>query len=306
MSPDATQRLSGRTYPLGIDDVARVGYGAMQLSTLGDRPADAVALLREAIDAGVDHIDTAAFYGDGFVNRMIRDALRPGERVVVATKVGAEPNPGAKIPLRFAQKPEQLRASVERNLSSLGLEQIPLVNLRRGDVGPGLPPEGDQVVDMDDQIAAMIAMRDEGKIGAIGLSGVDLDGLHRLLPAGIACVQNAYSLVSRQFETMLATCLAHRIAWVPFFPLGGTFPGWPKVTHHPTVVTIATRLGVTPSQVGLAWLLRHAPNTLLIPGTTNLGHLKENIAVSDVALDDAAMAELDAVETIGSEPHPRQ
>ena len=302
MSPVTTRR----TYSLGVNEVARVGYGAMQLRTLQDRPADAVTLLREAIDAGVDHIDTAEFYGDGFVNGMIRDALRPGERVVVATKVGAEPNPGGEIPLRFAQRPEQLRASVERNLLSLGLEQVPLVNLRRGDVGPGITPEGDQVVDMNDQIAAMVDMRDEGKIGAIGLSGVDLDGLHRLLPAGIACVQNAYSLVSRQFEDMLATCLAHGIAWVPFFPLGGTFPGWPKVTEHPTVVTIATRLGITPSQVGLAWLLRHAPNTLLIPGTTNLGHLRDNIAVADIALDDAAMTELDAVETMGSEPRPWQ
>ena len=286
----------GGTYPLGDRAVARVGYGAMQLRLLEDRPAEAVALLRRAIESGVDHVDTAEFYGDGFVNRMIREAVRPDDGVVVASKVGAEPNPGGKIPLRFAQRPEQLRESVERNLASLGVEQIPVVNLRRSDAGPGLVPEGDQVVDMDDQIAVMVALRDEGKIGAIGLSGVDLDGLRRLMPADIACVQNAYSLLSRQYEDMLALCLAEGIAWVPFFPLGGTFPDWPKVTDHPTVVTIAARLGATPSQVGLAWLLRHAPNTLLIPGTTNLEHLRQNVAVATVALDEAAIAELAALE----------
>lgn len=292
----------GGTYPLGGRDVARVGYGAMQLRTLQGGPADAVALLRRAIELGVDHVDTAEFYGDGFVNRTIREVIRPGDGVVVASKVGAESNPGGKIPLRFAQRPEQLREGVERNLSSLGVERIPVVNLRRGDVGPGLVPEGDQIVDMDDQIAVMVAMRDEGKIGAIGLSGVDLDGLRRLLPAGIACVQNAYSLLSRQFEDMLAFCLARGIAWVPFYPLGGTFPGWPRVTDHPTIVALAARSGVTPSQVGLAWLLRHAPNALLIPGTTNLEHLEQNMAVATVALDEVAMSELAAIEAVAAQP----
>lgn len=307
MSPDTTQQLAiGCTYPLSGRNVARIGYGAMQLRAMEDRPAEAVALIEKAIELGVDHVDTAEFYGDGFVNRTIRKALAPGHGVVIASKVGADPNPGAQIPLIFAQRPEQLRASVERNLSSLGLEQISLVNLRRGDVGPGIKPEGDQIVDLDDQIAAMIAMRDAGKIGAIGLSGIDLVGLRRLLSAGIACVQNAYSLVSRQFEDMLALCLAHQIAWVPFFPLGGTFPGWPKVTDNQTVVDVAARLSVTPAQVGLAWLLRHAPNTLLIPGTTNLEHLKKNMAVAKVALDEAAMSELDAVETIAAAPRPWQ
>jgi len=297
MSANAARAdVPGARYPLAGKDVARIGYGAMQLRTLMERPGEALALLRQAIDLGVDHIDTAEFYGDGFVNRMIRDALQRADGVVIASKVGAEPNPGGGIPLRFAQRPEQLRASVERNLSSLGMERIPLVNLRRGDAGPGITPEGDQRVDIDDQIAAMVAMRDEGKIGAIGLSGVDLAGLRRCLPAGIACVQNAYSLVSRQFEDLLALCLAHEIAWVPFFPLGGTHPHWPKVADHAAVADIAARLGVTPSQVGLAWLLRHAPNILLIPGTTKLEHLRENMAASALALDEAAMAELDAIE----------
>ena len=220
----------GGAYRLGPHEVARIGYGAMQLRHCAANPAEAVALLERAIDLGVDHIDTAQFYGDGFVNEMIRKVLRPGDRVVVASKIGADPDPQGKIPLRLAQHPKQLWASVEDNLASLGLEHIPLVNLRRADVGPGLATEGDQIVDIDDQMAAMIAMRDEGKIGAIGLSAVSLDGLNRALPAGIACVQNAYSLVSRQFEDALQFCLANTIAWVPFFPLGGAAPGWPKVT----------------------------------------------------------------------------
>jgi len=284
--------------------VARVGYGAMQLRHCEANPAAAVTLLERAIDLGVNHIDTAQFYGNGFVNKMIREVLRPGDGVVVASKVGADPDPQGKIPVKLAQRPEQLRASVEDNLVSLGLDQIPLVNLRRPDVGPGLAAEGNQIVDIDDQMAVMIAMRDEGKIASIGLSAVNLDGLRRARLADIACVQNAYSLVSREFEDMVAFCLVNGIAWVPFFPLGGAAPGWPKVTDQPKVVDIAARMNVTPSQVGLAWLLRHTPNTLLIPGTANLGHLEQNMAVATVALDDAAMADLDAIETTAAGRYP--
>ena len=291
----------GGVHRLGDHEVARVGYGALQLRAA--RPDQAVALLRRAIDLGIDHIDTAQFYGDGSVNRAIRAALPPGGRVVVATKVGADPDQG-RIPVKLAQRPEQLRASLEDNLLSLGLEQIPVVNLRRADVGPGLSAEGDQVVDIDDQMAVMVAMRDEGKIGAIGLSAVDLERLSRALPAGIACVQNAYSLVSRESEPLLRLCLANGIAWTPFYPLGGNGPGRPRVVDHPKVKEAATRLGVTPMQVGLAWLLRHAPNTLLIPGTTNVEHLEQNLAAASVALDQETMADLDAIgaPTAGDRP----
>jgi len=275
--------------------VSRVGYGAMQLERLHrDRDA-AIALLRRAVELGVDHIDTAHFYGDGFVNGLIRDAIRPEDGVLVATKVGADPNPGGPLPLRPAQRPEQLRASVEDNLRSLGVDRLDLVNLRRLDVGPGIRATGDQVVDLDDQLAELTALRDEGKIGAIGLSGVTLDGLRRALPAGIACVQNAYSLVNREHEEMLALCAAERIAWVPFFPLGGAFPGLPKVTDEPAVQDAAKSIGCGPSQIGLAWLLRHAPNVLLIPGTADAAHLAENVAAASVRLDDATLATLDAV-----------
>lgn len=275
--------------------VSRIGYGAMQLERLsGDRGA-AIELLRRAVELGVDHVDTAQFYGDGLVNGFIREVIRPEDGVVVVSKVGAAPNPGGRIPLRPAQRPEELRASVEANLTSLGVDQVPVVNLRRLDTGPGLRAEGDQVVDIDDQLAVMTAMRDEGKIGAIGLSSVPLDGLRRAIPAGIACVQNAYSLVTRDDEDMLRLCLAEQIAWVPYFPLGSAFPGMPKATDEPAVATVAQTLGATPAQVGLAWLLRHAPNVLLIPGTADAGHLEANIAVSTITFDDATLATLDTV-----------
>jgi aryl-alcohol dehydrogenase-like predicted oxidoreductase len=285
-----TAAFAGRT-------VSRIGYGAAQLDRLHDRPREAAALLRRAIELGADHVDTATFYGFGFANAVIREALRPDDDVLVVTKVGADPDPGGRLPLRTAQRPEQLRASVEDNLRGLGLDRLPVVNLRRLDTGPGLRAEGDQAVDLDDQLAVMTALRDEGKIGAIGLSSVTLDGLRRALPAGIVCVQNAYSLVSRDDEDMLRLCAAEGIAWVPFFPLGGAFPGLPKVTEEPAVRAVAESLGVTPSQVGLAWLLHHAPNILLIPGTADAAHLEANMAVGGIAFDDDARAALDAVES---------
>ncbi|MEU4979785.1 aldo/keto reductase [Streptomyces sp. NPDC021969] len=288
--PGGAGVLAGRT-------VSRIGYGAMQLERLHTDRAAAVALVRRAVERGVDHLDTAQFYGDGFVNEVIREALRPADDVVVVSKVGADPDPGGPLPLRPAQRPEELRASVEDNLRSLGTDRIPVVNLRRLDTGPGLRAEGDQVVDLDDQLAVMTALRDEGKIGAIGLSSVTADGLRRALPAGIVCVQNAYSVVSRDDEDMLALCSAGGVAWVPYFPLGGAFPAMPKVADEPAVHTVANRLGVTPAQVGLAWLLHHAPNVLLIPGTADAGHLDANLAVGEIALDEPSLAALDAVRS---------
>ena len=274
---------------LGDLTVSRIGYGAMQLERLhGDRDA-AIALLRRARELGVDHVDTAEFYGEGFVNELIRDAYGPRNGVVVVTKIGAEPNPGGAIRLRPAQRPGELRTSVENNLRSLGTDRIPVVNLRRLDTGPGIGATGDQIVDLDDQLAALVALRDEGTIGAIGLSGVTLDVLRRALPAGIVCVQNAYSLVARDDEELLRLCADEGIAWMPFFPLGGAFPGWPKVTDAPVVVEQASALGCTPAQLGLAWLLHHAPNVLLIPGTADAEHLESNLAAGALVLDDATM-----------------
>lgn len=279
-------KLGGRT-------VSRIGYGAMQLERLHDR-GTAIALLRRAVELGIDHVDTAQIYGNGFANGLIRDAFRPEDGVVVVSKVGGDPNPGGPVRIRPAQRPEELRASVEANLEALGLDQIPVVNLRRMDTGPGIQASADQVVDLDDQLAMMIALRDEGKVGAIGLSGVTLDVLRRALPAGIACVQNAYSVVSRGDEEMLRLCIDEQIAWVPFFPLGSAFPGMPSVTGNPVVTATAQSLGCLPSQVGLSWLLHHAPNVLLIPGTADLRHLEANVAAGTIELDEAALAALDA------------
>ncbi|WP_433276701.1 aldo/keto reductase [Pseudonocardia xinjiangensis] len=286
--PGGPGLLAGRT-------VSRIGYGGMQLERLhGDRAA-AIALLRRAVELGVDHVDTAQFYGDGFVNELIREALRPQDEVLVVSKVGADPDQQGPFPLHPAQRPDELRASVEDNLRSLGRDQIPVVNLRRLDTRPGLRAEGDQVVDIDDQLAAMVALRDEGKIGAIGLSSVTLAGLRRALPAGIVCVQNAYSLVARDDEEMASLCRAEKIAWVPFFPLGGAFPGLPKVADEPAVHAAARSLGATPSQIGLAWLLHHAPNVLLIPGTADPDHLEANVAAGSITIDKATLTTLDAI-----------
>ncbi|HWD62474.1 MAG TPA: aldo/keto reductase, partial [Humibacter sp.] len=275
----------GGTLTIARREVARIGYGAMQLERLSHDPDAAASVLRHALDRGVDHIDTAEFYGNGFVNSVIRSVAGTRSDVFVATKIGATPNPGGPLPLRAAQRPEQLRASVEDNLRSLGTDILDLVYLRRMDVGPGLRPEGDQIVPMDDQLATLTALRDEGKIAALGISAVDADGVRHALPAGITAVQNAYSLVDRQFEGMLELCSAEGVAWVPYFPLGGAFPGLAKVTEQPAVLDAATRLGAAPSQIGLAWLLQHSPDIALIPGTASIEHLDENLAVASIELD---------------------
>ncbi|NDZ92913.1 aldo/keto reductase [Streptomyces sp. SID6673] len=291
----STASHPGGTGTIGDHSVARVGYGAMQLEHRRDDRAAAVAVIRRAIDLGVDHIDTAQFYGNGFSNELIREALRPDDGVTVVTKVGADPNPDGPMPMRAAQRPAELRASVEHNLRSLGVDQIPVVNLRRVDANAPIPVSEDQVVDFDDQLAAMVAMRDEGLIGGIGLSTVSIDMLRRALPAGIACVQNAYSLVSRTDDDMLDLCTAEGIAWVPYFPLGSAFPGMPKVTDEAIVAEVAQTLDVTPSQVGLAWLLHRAPGVLLIPGTSSVEHLEQNVAAGSVVLDADMLAALDNV-----------
>ena len=210
------------------------------------------------------------------------------------------------IPLTAAQKPAELRRAVEDDLMQLGVETIPVVNLRRLDLGPGLRAEGDQIVGLDDQLAEMIALRNEGKIGAIGLSNVTVEVLQRALPAGIVCVQNAYSVLDRSQEAVLDLCLAEGIASVPFFPLGSRLPGLPKVADHPVVRDIADDLGVTPAQVGLAWLLAHAPNTLLIPGTHAIAHLQENIAAGDVDLGTDALAHLDRIGSLSGGGLPQE
>ncbi|MCC8908368.1 aldo/keto reductase [Curtobacterium sp. GD1] len=285
--PGGASTLGGRT-------VGRIGYGAMALERFTDDRQAGVALLHRARELGVDHVDTADFYGDGVANDVIRRAFGADDNVVVVSKVGAV-RVAAPVPLALAQRPEQLRAQVHANLRSLGRERIDVVNLRRADTGPGLLAEGDQLVDVEDQLAEMTAMRDEGLIGGIGLSAVSGEVLERGLAAGIVCLQNAYSLVAREHEALLDQCIREGIAWVPYFPLGGAFPGLPKVVDEPVAVRIADELGVTPAQLGLAWLLQHAPDVLLIPGTSDAGHLAENLAAGAVRLGESQVADLDAV-----------
>jgi pyridoxine 4-dehydrogenase len=268
-------------------------------------PEDATGVLRRAVELGVNHIDTSSFYGPGEVNRRIHAALAPyRDDLVIVSKVGARFTGDEPVPLAAAQKPAELRAAVEDDLRQLGLERVPVVNLRRMDLGPGVQAEDDQIVDLDDQLAEMIALRDEGKIGGIGISSVPLEILQRALPAGIVCVQNAYSLLDRSQEAMLDVLKAQdgeEIAWVPYFPLGSAFPGFPKVADDPVVLDIAGELDVLPAQVGLAWLLAHAPNTLLIAGTKSIGHLEENIGAGDIVLSADQVARLDAVTAPGAE-----
>lgn len=294
--PGGTARLGDRT-------VARIGFGAMQLpgpGVLGPPRdhAEAIGVLRRAVELGVDHVDTAGFYGPDVANPLIREALHPyPEGLVVVSKVGAQRDAaGGWLP---AQRPDELREAVEDDLRSLALDQVPVMNLRLMDPEHLAHAPADQRVALDDQIAAMTALRDEGKIGDFGLSNVSLQQLEQALPAGPVCVQNPYSVLDRSGEPLLRACAAAGVAWVPFFPLGSAFPGMPKVTENPAVQDAARRLGATAAQVGLAWLLVHAPNVLLIPGTSRRAHLEENVAVGAVRLDDAAVTALDALATPG-------
>jgi len=277
---------------LGDHDVLRIGFGAMQLEHAD--PADALKVLQRAVELGVDHLDTAQFYGPGTVNDLIRTALYPyADSLRIVTKIGAVTHPTER--LVAAQKPAELRASVEENLRTLDTERLAVVNLRRADMPPGITATGDQVVDLDSQLAELIALRDEGKIGGIGLSHVSLAQLRQALPAGIICVQNMYNVLTRGHEDVLTECTEQGIAWVPFFPLGSAFDRLPNVTDNPVVIAHAERLGITPAQAGLAWLLGHSPAILLIPGTRNLGHLADNVAVARIELDQEAMTALDAL-----------
>jgi len=284
----------GGTAELAGQPVARIGFGVMQLERSGAGRDAALAILRQAAAAGINHLDTAQFYGA--CNELIRAALAPYPAgLVLATKVGAVRVPGAKpVPLVPAQRPAELRAQVEANLASLGTERLGLVNLRRLDARPGIIADGDQRVDLDDQLAELSDLRAAGKIGGIGLSNVSAAQLRQALPAGIACVQNSYSVLDRSAEPVLDRCREHGIDWVPFFPLGSSgFGGMRKVTDEPAVAAVAAVLGVTPAQVGLAWQLAHYDKTLLIPGTASPAHLAENIAVADVKLPADALDALD-------------
>ena len=304
MAENAQARPSGTPGRLGGRPVNRVGYGAMQLEST--EREQAVSLLRRAVELGVDHIDTAQFYGHA--NETIRAALHPyPEHLVLVSKVGAAHDEGSQYGLAPAQRPRDLRASVEANLRSLGVERLDVVNLRRLDgPGAGIRANGDQLVDLQDQLDELVALRREGKIGDIGLSNVTADQLRQALPAGIACVQNSYNVLDRSAEAVLDECREHDIAWVPFFPLGSALPGMTKVAEHPAVLAAARSTGATPAQVGLAWLLAHDPHVLLIPGTSDPAHLEQNLEAADITLDAETTADLDALTDGGSPSTERE
>ena len=261
---------------LGEKPINRIGFGAMQLAGPGvfgpPRDPDAArAVLRRAIELGVDHIDTAQYYGPEVSNHLIHDALHPyPEDLLLVSKVGAvRDEQGGWLP---AQTPAELRSGVDDNLRTLRLEQLWAVNLRR--VPDNELPDGIQPVPLDDQLAEMVDLREEGKIGGIGISNASLDQVETAIDAaGIVCVQNPFSLLDRHDAEVLDRCSEAGVAYVPFFPLGSAFPGIPKVTDDDAVRAVAERIGATPAQVGLAWLLAHDQAILLIPGTSSLGHL---------------------------------
>ncbi|MCW5135518.1 MULTISPECIES: aldo/keto reductase family oxidoreductase [Burkholderia] len=278
------------TFRLGDRHVRRIGYGAMQLAGPGvfgppkDRDA-ALKVLREAVESGVDHLDTSDFYGPHVTNRLIRDALHPyRDDLVIVTKIGARRGDDASWLPAFA--PNELERAVHDNLRNLGLDVLDVVNLRIMFDTHG-PAEGS----IEAPLATLAELQRRGLVRHIGLSNVT--------PAQVAegrricdivCVQNHYNIAHRGDDALIDTLARDGIAYVPYFPLGGFSP-----LQSSTLSDVAARVGATPMQVALAWLLRRAPNLLLIPGTSSVAHLRENLAAADLALPADALAALDRI-----------
>ena len=276
------------TFTLGDHTVRRLGYGAMQLAGKGvfgppsDRP-EAIAVLREAVESGVNHIDTSDFYGPHVTNEIIREALHPYDNdLVIVTKVGAGRGADASWYPSFSRA--ELTQAVHDNLRNLGLDVLDVVNLRAMFDVHG-PAEGS----LDEPLEVLAGLKQQGLIRHIGLSNVTAKQIE---DAGkitdIACVQNQYNLAHRQDETLIDTLASRGVAYVPFFPLGGFSP-----LQSSTLSDVAARLNATPIQVALAWLLQRSPNILLIPGTSSRGHLRENLAAARIELPTEALLELD-------------
>ena len=285
--------VAGARRALGPFSVAPVGFGAMRLAgpNAFGQPGDrvrALAVLREAVYSGVDHIDTAQFYGPEIVNELIRDALYPyPDDLVLVSKVGAwrDRHGGFLID----DQPKQLRCSIEENLRTLGVGTLPIVNLRI--MRPGEPD-----CFFDDQLEAMVTARDDGLVKSFGLSNVTITQLlHALRFTDVACVQNAFHVGNRHSQPQLEECTRRKIAFVPSSPLGSDGSGLGSVLGQREVVRQAARLRITPAQVALAWTLQASPNVLLIPGTSSLGHLRQNLAVSEIHLDSEAVRRLSLV-----------
>lgn len=278
------------TFSLAGRPVRRMGYGAMQLAGPGvfgppkDREA-AIAVLREAVASGVNHIDTSDFYGPHVTNQLIREALHPyPDDLVIVTKVGAvRGNDGSWLP---AQEPEEIERGIHDNLRNLGVDALDVVNMRiMGNVHA--PAEGS----IAKQVAALAELQRRGLVRHIGLSNVTAAQIAEARGiAEIVCVQNHYNLVHREDDALVDELAAKGIAYAPFFPLGGFTP-----IQSSALSTIAQTIGATPMQVALAWLLYRSPNILLIPGTSSLGHLRENMQAAHLSLTDEVRAELDAI-----------
>ncbi len=281
--------LPGGAFPLASDlTLTRVGYGAMQLAgpqAFGppkDRAA-AVAVLREVVALGINHIDTSDFYGPYVTNEIIKEALHPyPEGLHLVTKVGYRRDAeGAWLP---ANSPEELRQAVRDNLSRLGLERLDVVNLRLG----GMTPEPGS---LRETFSVMAEMRQEGLIRHLGLSTVTAEQVAEAQTiAPVVCVQNYYNIANRQDDALIDTLAAQGIAYVPYFPLGGFSPFQSEALNR-----VAARVGATPLAVALAWLLQRSPNILLIPGTSSVAHLRENVAGAGLALSTEDVEELNSI-----------
>ena len=281
------------TFTLGTRTVKRLGYGAMQLAGPGvfgppKDPDAARAVLRTAVASGVDHIDTSDFYGPHVTNRLIREALHPyADDLVIVTKIGARRGEdGSWLP---AFSPEALTQAVHDNLRNLGLDVLEVVNLRVM-IDPHGPAEGS----IEAALSVLAELQRKGLVRHIGLSNVTPTQITEARGiCEIVCVQNHYNLAHRADDALIDDLARDGIAYVPFFPLGGFSP-----LQSSTLSGVAQRLGATPMQVALAWLLRRAPNILLIPGTSSVAHLRENLAAADLRLPDNAVADLDGVAAL--------
>jgi pyridoxine 4-dehydrogenase len=296
MTSTRTDTTPQDTAMLGDKRVRRIGYGAMQLAGPGvfgpprDRD-EAIAVLRRAVALGVDHIDTAQYYGPDVVNELIRAALHPyPEGLRLVTKVGGRRDAeGAWLP---AHRPEELRQGVEDNLRTLGVERMDLVNLREMD-----DEDAQDVPPLAERLGVLEDMRREGKLDLIGISSVTRAQAEAALElVAVASVQNAYSIVDRSSEDLLDLCRERDLAFVPFFPLGSAFTGGPaRLAADPAIAGVAEKHRATPSQIALVWLLHRDRRILLIPGTATVAHLEENLAAGEIRLDAEDLATLDAV-----------
>ncbi|MGI5121779.1 aldo/keto reductase family oxidoreductase [Marinactinospora thermotolerans] len=281
--------LPGGTWSLGDLTVTRFGYGAMQLAGPGvmGPPADrdgALAVLREVVGLGITHIDTADAYGPHITNRLIREALHPySDSLHIVTKVGAIRDEAGGWPP--ARRPDELRRAVQENLENLGLDTLDVVNLRLGDAQGPVPGS------LAEAFETLVDLQRQGLIRHLGVSNATAEQVAEARSiAPIVCVQNMYNLAHRHDDELIDELAEQGIAYVPFFPLGGFSP-----LQASALTAVATRLGASPMSVALAWLLRRSPNILLIPGTSSVAHLRENVTGAGLSLSDDDLAELDKI-----------